>query len=175
MPAAGRKFSEKNPWQHREEHGRYKIYYTNSPGEKQPLIEKKGKVGESVGLSRGEKYICLLALCFLLATAGISLLRWRDGPGRPAEAAPLPSAAPEAASAWEDGLLRLNAATAEDLDALPGIGPVLAERILALREERGGFSALSELLDVEGIGAATLEEISPYLIVEDDYADIGSG
>ena len=78
-------------------------------------------------------------------------------------------------SPWRDGRLRLNDAAAADLDELPGIGPVLAERIVALREARGGFSDVSELLDVDGIGAATLEEILPYLIVEDDYADIGSG
>ena len=128
-----------------------------------------------MGLSRGEKYICLLALCFVLATVGASLLRGRGGPSLPAVSAPVPSAPPEAASAWEDGRLRLNAAAAEELDALPGIGPVLAERIVALREERGGFSRAEELLDVDGIGAATLEEIAPYLIVEEENADSGSG
>jgi competence ComEA-like helix-hairpin-helix protein len=128
-----------------------------------------------MGLSRGEKWICVLALCFVLATVGVSAFGDRGSTGRLEAAAPLPSVSPGAESPWEDGRLRLNAAGAADLDELPGIGPVLAERIVALREERGGFSDPSELLDVEGIGTATLEKISPYLIVEDDYADIGSG
>lgn len=59
----------------------------------------------------------------------------------------------------------LNAATREELETLPGIGPVLAERILNYREEHGPFEALSDLLLVEGIGKKTLENIEPYLIV----------
>ena len=49
---------------------------------------------------------------------------------------------------------------------LPGIGEVLAERILAYREEIGGFSDPEELLKIKGIGEATLEELHPIVIVK---------
>ena len=61
--------------------------------------------------------------------------------------------------------LDLNMATAE-LMRLPGIGEVLAERILAYREETGGFSDPEELLKIKGIGEATLEELHPIVIVK---------
>jgi competence protein ComEA len=59
----------------------------------------------------------------------------------------------------------LNSASAAQLNALPGIGPALAERILAERQERGGFVAVEDLLGVRGIGPATLERLRPLLIV----------
>jgi len=55
--------------------------------------------------------------------------------------------------------LDLNRADVEDLMTLPGIGPVLAERIVMHREEHGPFEAVDCLLDVDGIGPATLERL----------------
>lgn len=55
--------------------------------------------------------------------------------------------------------ISINKAKKEDFMALPGIGEVLAERILAYREENGSFDAPEELLNVEGIGKKRLEEI----------------
>lgn len=55
--------------------------------------------------------------------------------------------------------ISINAAEKETFMALPGIGEVLAERIVAYREENGSFSAPEELLNVEGIGKKRLEEI----------------
>lgn len=59
----------------------------------------------------------------------------------------------------------INCADEDTLQALPGIGPVLAERIVAYREEHGSFSAAEELLNVEGIGEKRLEAILDYIIV----------
>ena len=53
----------------------------------------------------------------------------------------------------------INAADEGQLTALPGIGEVLAKRIVAYREENGGFSAPQELMNVEGIGEKRMEEI----------------
>ena len=53
----------------------------------------------------------------------------------------------------------LNRATADELAALPGVGPVLAGRIVAYRDSAGPFGSVSELASVKGIGAATLERI----------------
>jgi len=58
-----------------------------------------------------------------------------------------------------DSTVPLNSATAEQLQSIPGIGPALSTRILALRSDRGRFRSLDELLDVPGIGLATLEKI----------------
>ena len=55
--------------------------------------------------------------------------------------------------------ISINQAEKEEFMALPGIGEVLAERILAYRDENGSFDAPEELLNVEGIGKKRLEEI----------------
>jgi len=62
--------------------------------------------------------------------------------------------------------LDLNTATAEDLDALPGIGPVLAKRIVDYRAAHGQFKKIDDLEQVSGIGPKKLEKIKPYLIVD---------
>ena len=56
-------------------------------------------------------------------------------------------------------IVNINTASAADLETLPGIGPVLAARIVAYREENGPFRAPEELSRVKGIGDAKLEEI----------------
>ena len=53
----------------------------------------------------------------------------------------------------------LNAATASELEALPGVGPVLAGRIVAFRAERGPFLSVEDLLDVPGIGESKLSQM----------------
>ena len=55
--------------------------------------------------------------------------------------------------------LDLNTATAEELDLLPGIGEVLAGRIIQYREEYGPFQSPEDLLNVDGIGESTLADI----------------
>lgn len=58
-----------------------------------------------------------------------------------------------------DGLIGLNTATSSDLQSLPGVGPVLAERIIAFRTDSGPFRVVEDLLEVPGIGEAKLESI----------------
>ena len=51
------------------------------------------------------------------------------------------------------------------LETLPGVGPVTAAAILQWRTEHGGFTAVEELLEVSGIGDATLAEIAPHVTI----------
>ena len=57
----------------------------------------------------------------------------------------------------------LNTADQLALEQIPGIGPVTAAAIIAYREQTGSFTAIEELLEVTGIGPATLESIRPYV------------
>ncbi|KAA1378425.1 ComEA family DNA-binding protein [Aeromicrobium fastidiosum] len=61
--------------------------------------------------------------------------------------------------------VNLNTATAEQLDALPGVGPVTAQAILAWRDTNGRFGSVDDLLDVKGIGDATLAELRDLVVV----------
>ena len=78
-------------------------------------------------------------------------------PGVAASAAAAPGAA------TGGSLLNLNSATGEQLEGLPGVGPVTAEKILAWRSAHGAFSSVDELLEVDGIGEKTLAQLAPHL------------
>jgi competence protein ComEA len=56
----------------------------------------------------------------------------------------------------------LNTADASQLETLPGVGPALAERIVAFREVNGAFTSLDDLLDVGGMSESKLDELAPY-------------
>ncbi|MDQ6874789.1 MAG: ComEA family DNA-binding protein, partial [Actinomycetota bacterium] len=58
-------------------------------------------------------------------------------------------------------LLDLNSATVAQLDALPGVGPVLAARIVAYRTQHGAFRSVDQLRDVTGIGDAKFADLRP--------------
>lgn len=80
------------------------------------------------------------------------------GPGTPA-APPVPTTAAPA------GPLDLNSATAEQLDTLPGVGPVTAAAIVAWRQGNGRFANVDQLSEVDGIGPARLEKLRPLVRV----------
>jgi competence protein ComEA len=63
------------------------------------------------------------------------------------------------------GLVNLNTATETELEALSGIGEVLAATIVEYRTQNGPFASVDDLLDVSGIGPATLEEIRDQVTV----------
>ena len=68
-------------------------------------------------------------------------------------------------SSGGDALVDLNAATASELEELPGIGPVLAERIVQWREDNGRFTDVEVLGEVSGIGDALMAQLRPLVRV----------
>ncbi|HEY3216315.1 MAG TPA: helix-hairpin-helix domain-containing protein [Candidatus Eisenbacteria bacterium] len=117
-----------------------------------------------------------LVLVVILALGAARDLWWASRPREPQAAAGhaievrppgLPEARADSAAPRPRGgtasPVDLNRATIQDLDALPGIGPVLAGRILAYRASYGPFGSVDELRAVRGIGPRLLERLRPQL------------
>ena len=69
-------------------------------------------------------------------------------------------------SYYRDGKLLINQASKEKIVELPGIGPVLADRIISYRNNNGGIKQIDELRNVKGIGAKKLEALRGRVICE---------
>jgi competence protein ComEA len=78
------------------------------------------------------------------------------GEPQPAQAAAQPSN-----SAGPSGPVDLNTASASDLDALPGIGPVLAQRVIDWRTTHGAFTSVDELRQISGLGGKKFDALAP--------------
>jgi len=89
-----------------------------------------------------KKHLCLFVLLTMISFAGFA-------------AAPV-FAADNSAATSNVETIQLNQATAEEMQALPGVGPALSERIVAYRTENGPFKSIDQLTEVKGIGAAKL-------------------
>ncbi|WP_324503966.1 ComEA family DNA-binding protein, partial [Nocardioides sp.] len=77
-------------------------------------------------------------------------------------AGPAPTPAPgQPVPGAPAALVDLNTADQTQLESLPEVGPVTAQAIIGWREEHGGFTSVDQLLDVDGIGEATLSRIAP--------------
>jgi competence ComEA-like helix-hairpin-helix protein len=63
------------------------------------------------------------------------------------------------------GVVDLNTATAQQLDGLPGVGPVLAGRIMEWRQVHGRFTHVRELREIKGIGETTYQRLAPLVRV----------
>jgi competence protein ComEA len=75
------------------------------------------------------------------------------------------SAPPSASAVDSNEQIAINLATAPELERLPGIGPVLAQRIVEYREQNGPYLQLENLLEVEGIGPAKLDTLRDHVQV----------
>jgi len=64
------------------------------------------------------------------------------------------------------GVVNVNAATAEELSLLPGVGPAKAQAIIRYRTEHGAFKRVEDLSQVKGIGEKQLEKIRPHVALE---------
>lgn len=84
----------------------------------------------------------------------------RQGAAAPGDTAALPAPSNDAG-----GLVDLNRASAEELDALKGIGPALAQRIIEHRETNGPFESVEDLREVKGIGETLYNAIAPLVTV----------
>jgi competence ComEA-like helix-hairpin-helix protein len=106
---------------------------------------------------------CMLALSVALAVF-LGVFRFRqEGKKPPLRVEVLPPMTDGAALPETEPMLNINTATEAQLQLLPGIGPVLARRIVEYREENGPFTAVSQLTMVHGVGIALLD----HLIVAD--------
>ena len=122
----------------------------------------RGKLGKT------EKCLLAVAAAFLLLTG---LLQARDAGARSDSGFQVTTEAGEDFTYELPEPLDLNTATKEELMALPGVGEVLAERILAYRAEHGPFTCVEELGNVSGIGEKKLEALLPEVTVGESAAN----
>ena len=114
---------------------------------------------EEAGGARRGVDLTGLNLARLLVDGEQVLVGVRAVPG----VAPSAAAGPAGAAASAGPLVNINTAGAEELDTLPGVGPVTAAAILQWRADHGAFSAVEELMEVSGIGDVTLAEMAPFV------------
>nr|WP_239493336.1 helix-hairpin-helix domain-containing protein [Luteitalea sp. TBR-22]BCS33309.1 hypothetical protein TBR22_A25360 [Luteitalea sp. TBR-22] len=82
-----------------------------------------------------------------------------------APVAPAAARAQETRAAAPAQVVNVNTATAAQFEALPGIGPSMAQRIVSYREKNGPFKKLEDLMNVQGIGEKSFLKLRPYLSV----------
>jgi len=69
-------------------------------------------------------------------------------------------------SVSSSGVVNLNSATLTELDGLPSVGPVTAQKIIDWRDDNGGFKSVDDLKQVKGIGDALFEKIKDHVTVD---------
>lgn len=118
-----------------------------------------GRVADAIELAGGalpRADLDLLNLAELVVDASQILVPFKGSDVAQTAAAP-------SAGSTSGAIVNLNTADQMLLETVPGLGPVKAGAILAYRDEIGGFTSIDQLLEVTGIGPATLESIRPFV------------
>jgi competence protein ComEA len=125
-------------------------------------------------LTKQERLVLIFLVAALAVGAAVKVFRGERAPPppRPVEVEfdltkpkpPLDAAALAEITAPEK--INVNAADALELCTLPGVGPVIARRIVAYRKKHPPFEKAEDLTAVEGIGPATVGKIAPYITCE---------
>lgn len=123
-------------------------------------------MGKQIKLTKTDVFLLGLTLLFAAAVA----LTWLLTPHRMQGDYEISAAQAEDGEAAQVRTVNINTATVNELDALPGIGPVLAQRIVDWRAENGAFTDVEQLTQVNGIGEAILENIRVFITTEDTDA-----
>ena len=120
-------------------------------------LSQGARVADAVARAGGSTRKADLSLVNLaaLVSDGEQVVVPRRGAGMPSGAA----AGASSASGIPTGPVHLNSATIEQLDALPGVGPVTAQKIVDYRQKHGAFTSVDELDAVSGIGPARLDQL----------------
>lgn len=129
-------------------------------------IDRDARVADAVAAAGGVTATADLERINLASPVsdGQQIIVPRSG-GGPAGSNSAGSASAGQDSGEVDGRLRVNSADAVALEALPGVGPVLAAKIIAHREQFGAFDTVEDLLGVSGIGEQKLAGFRDFLIV----------
>jgi competence protein ComEA len=93
------------------------------------------------------KIMCVFLLCIGMVISSVSVLAQKPDPATTDK-------------------INLNAASAEQLETLPGIGPVTAKRIVDYRAKIGKFKRIEEIINIQGIGEKKFERIKDRLTIE---------
>lgn len=120
----------------------------------------------------GTILLCILTIAFVGFIAGMLVGRNIGKEPATIQISTEPSALQtqptlEQSSVISEDRININTASAKVLDTLPGIGPVLAQRIVEYRQTHGPFEHTSDLSKVEGIGPEKLLSVLDYITVED--------
>lgn len=114
-----------------------------------------------IKLSKTGVFLLVLTALFLLSVGTVYLLTPRTTQGDYTVEGQAPSEKPKTEK------VNINTADADELDALPGIGPVLAQRIIDWRTANGPFTCPEDLLQVSGIGQTTLDGLRDCITTEE--------
>ena len=119
-------------------------------------------MGKRINLTKTDLFLLGLTVLFLLAVALTWLLTPRTARGDYEIEAEQPTE-----DAAQLRMVNINTAGVDELDSLPGIGPVLAQRIIDWRTANGPFTSLEDLLQVSGIGQTTLDGLRDRITTEE--------